>query len=99
MFWGLKQANNNAERVSSALVALHRAVGFQAQVTDPSLSGFLWPLIIFILSILPQVYLDDFGGAEMTQEKATSSFEAMGELLQELGFEESMEKAEGEREE
>ena len=45
------------------------------------------------------MYVDDFGGAEMTQEKATSSFEAMGELLQKLGFEESMEKAEGEREE
>ena len=32
--WGLKQANNNAQRVSEAVVAIHRAKGFLVQVRD-----------------------------------------------------------------
>ena len=41
------------------------------------------------------VYVDDFGGAEGTEEKAKESFEEMGNLLKELGLEETAEKAEG----
>lgn len=39
--------------------------------------------------------MDDFGGVEATEEKANISFHEMGKLLKELGFEESVEKAEG----
>ena len=41
------------------------------------------------------MYVDDFGGAEETEEKAKESFEEMGNLLKELGLEETLEKAEG----
>ena len=41
------------------------------------------------------MYVDDFGGAEETEEKARESFEEMGNLLKELGLDETVEKAEG----
>ena len=41
------------------------------------------------------MYVDDLGGAEETEEKAKESFEEMGNLLKELGLEETAEKAEG----
>ena len=41
------------------------------------------------------MYVDDFGGAEETEEKAKESFEEMGNLLKELGLDETVEKAEG----
>ena len=41
------------------------------------------------------MYVDDFGGAEETEEKTKESFQEMGNLLKELGLEESVEKAEG----
>ena len=41
------------------------------------------------------MYVDDFSGAEETEEKAKESFQEMGNLLKELGLEESVEKAEG----
>ena len=43
------------------------------------------------------MYVDDFGGAEETEEKAKESFEEMGKLLKEHGLEETVEKAEGDR--
>ena len=39
--------------------------------------------------------MDDFGGAETTKEKALDSFVGIGQLLKEVGIEESEEKAEG----
>ena len=90
--WGLKQANNNAQRLSVAVAAIHQAKGFFAQVSSFNETMCCHRKLDF------KVYVDDFGGVESTEEKAKASFQEMKKLLKELGFEESWEKAEGENE-
>ena len=78
--------------MSVAVAAIHQAKGFFAQVSTFDETKCCHRKLYF------KVYVDDFGGVESTEEKAKASFQEMGKLLKELGFEESWEKAEGENE-
>ena len=67
-----------------------------------ALLGFLFhmaslqePFLFFIFD--SQVYVDDFGGVEETKEKALESFHSLGNLLVELGLEEGVDKAQGDK--
>ena len=53
------------------------------------------PFLFFIFDF--QVYVDDFGGVEKTKEKALESFHSLGNLLVELGLEEGVDKAQGDK--
>ena len=53
------------------------------------------PFLFFIFD--SQVYVDDFGGVEETEEKALESFHSLGNLLVELGLEEGVDKAQGDK--
>ena len=98
--------------MTQAVVAIHQAKGFTVQVPHvPSkdfscvlqlivsfaLLGFLLqePFLFFIFD--SQVYVDDFGGVEETEEKALESFHSLGNLLVELGLEEGVDKAQGDK--
>ena len=52
------------------------------------------PFLFFIFD--SQVYVDDFGGVEETEENALESFHSLGNLLMEMGLEEGVDKAQGE---
>ena len=99
--WGTRHAGMNGQRVTSAISAIHRSLGY-SDTDGPN--GF--PLLnsdICHASLSSDSsnsspfntlnYSDDTAGVEATLERATLSFNVMGSLLEDLGFAESKDKA------
>ena len=89
--WGCRHAGMNGQRVSNLISAVHRSIGCNDSLLRifTSLDSSSCSLIEF--NTLN--YSDDFCGAEADPERAAASFDAMGRLLTELGFSESLDKA------
>ena len=80
------------QRVSSAVSAIHRALGNNLS----QLSSFTKSEIAPDFTLLPFNtfnYSDDFGGIERDEKRAVLSFNAMKTLLETLGLSESEKKA------
>ena len=75
--WGCRHAGYAGQWLSSAVSFIHANLGLQ-------FTG----LAFFILN-----YADDYAGAEPDLERATLSFDMIGQLLSDLGLEESVAKA------
>ena len=75
--WGCRHAGYCGQWVSSAVAFIHARLGIE--------------LTSEMFNILN--YSDDFAGAEVSKERAELSFTTLGNLLKELGLEESVDKA------
>ena len=75
--WGCRHAGYAGQWLSSAVSFIHANLGLQ-------FTG----LAFFILN-----YADDYAGAESDLDRATLSFDMIGQLLSDLGLEESVAKA------
>ena len=76
--FGLRHSGLNGQRVSDAVSWILRNLGLET-----------------IMQKLYNVcnYVDDFGGVEATEDRATAAFEALAILLDDLGLQESKKKA------
>ena len=76
--FGLRHSGLSGQRVSDAVSWILRQMGLD---TD--------------MEMLYQIcnYVDDFGGVESTEQRAYAAFNALGELLNDLGLQESRKKA------
>ena len=75
--WGTRHAGYNGQRVATAILFIFVRLGIIPN--NPSPYNAI-------------VYMDDFAGCEMGF-RATEAFDALGQLLQELGVQESVDKA------
>ena len=101
--WGTRHAGMNGQRVTSAISAIHRSLGYSYIDADSPNSVSLLNSDTSHASLLSDSsnsspfntlnYSDDTAGVEATLERATLSFNLMGSLLEDLGFAESKDKA------
>ena len=78
LMFGLRHAGLQGQRVTTAVTWAHRRLGLETD--DQQMYNSL-------------NYSDDIGGGEQTLERATVSFNALGDLLIDLGLDESKSKA------
>ena len=77
LMFGLRNSGYNAQRLSEAIAWIHQRLGLETDLE--ALYNSL-------------VYVDDFGGCEKTEEIALQSSQALHNLLEDLGLEESLKK-------
>ena len=77
MMFGIRHAGLQGQRITTAVSWIHSRLGLE---TSEKLYNSI-------------NYSDDIGGCEATQERAVQSFNALGNLLSELGLDESIDKA------
>ena len=78
LMFGLRHAGLQGQRVTTAVVWIHRRLGLESNV----------PKCFKSLN-----YSDDIGGCEDTLERATEAYNALGQLFKDLGLKESLSKA------
>ena len=78
LMFGLRHAGLQGQRVTTAITWIHRRLGIETD--DQQMYNSL-------------NYSDDIGGCEMSLERATMSFNALGSLFTDLGLDESTSKA------
>ena len=78
LMFGLTKSGYQGQRVTNAVTWIHQRLGLETDLEEMFAS---------------MNYSDDIGGAESTLARATASFSALGNLLIELGLEESLDKA------
>ena len=78
LMFGLTHSGLQGQKVTRAVTWIHRNLGLASSSNTPYTS---------------LNYSDDIGGVEVTMEKATESFEKLGDLFGELGLDESVSKA------
>ena len=78
LMFGLTKSGYQGQRVTNAVTWIHQRLGLEADPEEMFSS---------------MNYSDDIGGGESSLERADASFKALGELLVELGLEESLDKA------
>ena len=76
--WGLRHAGYAGQRVASAILYILKKMGLNINNTE---------------EYTATVYMDDFAGCEVTEERAIAAFDALKLLLIELGIQESEAKA------
>ena len=78
LMFGLRNSGYQGQRVTNAVTWIHQRLGLTTDVEE-------------MFSSIN--YSDDIGGAEATMERAEESFTSLFHLFQDLGLEESLEKA------
>ena len=107
LMFGLRHSGLQGQRVSDALAWIHRNQGLDylpQEGTDPVISVVAETRNRAIVPTLDPDrplqyncvnYCDDLAGCEKNPNKANSSFLALGQLMDELGLDESFKKASG----
>ena len=78
LMFGIRHAGLQGQRITNAVSWIHRRLGYETPEEEPYSSIN---------------YSDDIGGGEVTYERALESFNALGDLLVDLGLAESTSKA------
>ena len=78
LMFGLTKSGYQGQRVTNAVTWMHQRLGLETDAEEMFSS---------------MNYSDDIGGAESTLCRAEASFTALGKLFEELGLEESLDKA------